>query len=543
MSEIRPNASSTHGCAVSSKASELLAAGETMAALQWLEQALQARQASCDALLLLARLQLSCASPTQALAALDRYQPAYSDDGRPLLLRAQILLLQQRDEEACEAFRAAIDKLPSNPSAQLGLATALGRLGRASEARDAAQAAIRLGGDSPASHYVLGRALFDLGDHPQAHQHLRNALKRDPTHQDAHAALSELMWMSTGELSEASAALDETLREHPQNSALRALKAKLLTTAGQPELALHEAEQALACSPTDPQLRLTAINLALPIKPREAREHAQTLMRIAPHWPQAQSAQLSAWFANGDFEQAAASAEQRLRQHPQDGQALAILAACWRALGRPEYRQLYDYRTMVYASPLEVPAGWSNLANYLADLRRVLQQRHIHRGHPLEQTLRGGSQVALDFDQDGEQVIRAFRQAIDAPLRNYLTALGPGDDPLRRRQSGGYRISGAWSVSLRSQGHHLNHFHGQGWISSACYIALPADLANAPPQGWLTFGQPAWQPGQILPAEYYLRPEPGLLVLFPSWMWHGTVPFDSPQDQRRLTVAFDVLPA
>jgi len=30
-------------------------------------------------------------------------------------------------------------------------------------------------------------------------------------------------------------------------------------------------------------------------------------------------------------------------------------------------------------------------------------------------------------------------------------------------------------------------------------------------------------------------------VLFPSYMWHGTVPFRAPQN--RTTVAFDVVPA
>jgi hypothetical protein len=37
-----------------------------------------------------------------------------------------------------------------------------------------------------------------------------------------------------------------------------------------------------------------------------------------------------------------------------------------------------------------------------------------------------------------------------------------------------------------------------------------------------------------------VRPELGLLVLFPSYFWHGTLPFHS--EQPRLTVAFDVVP-
>ncbi|HEX7465481.1 MAG TPA: putative 2OG-Fe(II) oxygenase, partial [Usitatibacter sp.] len=35
-----------------------------------------------------------------------------------------------------------------------------------------------------------------------------------------------------------------------------------------------------------------------------------------------------------------------------------------------------------------------------------------------------------------------------------------------------FAISGAWSVRLRSGGFHTAHVHPEGWISSACYIAL-----------------------------------------------------------------------
>jgi len=38
-----------------------------------------------------------------------------------------------------------------------------------------------------------------------------------------------------------------------------------------------------------------------------------------------------------------------------------------------------------------------------------------------------------------------------------------------------------------------------------------------------------------------VQPLVGRLVLFPSYMWHGTVPFRALQN--RTTVAFDVLPA
>ena len=37
-----------------------------------------------------------------------------------------------------------------------------------------------------------------------------------------------------------------------------------------------------------------------------------------------------------------------------------------------------------------------------------------------------------------------------------------------------------------------------------------------------------------------VRPEEGLLLLFPSYFYHGTVPFEAAEP--RISIAFDVLP-
>ena len=57
----------------------------------------------------------------------------------------------------------------------------------------------------------------------------------------------------------------------------------------------------------------------------------------------------------------------------------------------------------------------------------------------------------------------------------------------------------------------------------------------------IRFGQPPFRTDPPLAAEHYERPKPGRLVLFPSYMWHGTVPFTT--DEKRMTIAFDILPA
>lgn len=99
-------------------------------------------------------------------------------------------------------------------------------------------------------------------------------------------------------------------------------------------------------------------------------------------------------------------------------------------------------------------------------------------------------------------------------------------------------MAGSWSVLLKPGGHHANHVHPQGWISSAYYVDVP-ESGGEPRAGWLRLGEPN-PAAPRCPPEMFVEPAAGMLVLFPSFMWHGTVPFT--HGARRLTVAFDVIP-
>jgi hypothetical protein len=78
-----------------------------------------------------------------------------------------------------------------------------------------------------------------------------------------------------------------------------------------------------------------------------------------------------------------------------------------------------------------------------------------------------------------------------------------------------------------------------GWISSALYVSLPEQRQRGPaPAGWIAFGRPPQGLGVALPEYGRVEPKPGRLVLFPSTLWHQTLPFD---EGERLVIAFDVM--
>ncbi|MEQ1867534.1 MAG: 2OG-Fe(II) oxygenase family protein, partial [Micropepsaceae bacterium] len=136
-----------------------------------------------------------------------------------------------------------------------------------------------------------------------------------------------------------------------------------------------------------------------------------------------------------------------------------------------------------------------------------------------------------------------LRMQIRDAISRYIAAMPDDPDhPFFSRKSKSFAFSGSWSVCLREGGFHTNHIHPKGWISSAYYVSVPqeaADERNLP--GWFKMGETNLQLGRHERIQRLVQPKVGQLVLFPSYFWHGTVPFQS--DSERLTVAFDVVPA
>ncbi|MFT3792865.1 MAG: putative 2OG-Fe(II) oxygenase [Rudaea sp.] len=386
------------------------------------------------------------------------------------------------------------------------------------------------------------RGLVARGELERAESVLRENLRSDPLHVEAHDHLARLVWMRTGDTAQATAALDETLRRFPNDVALHAAKAAILQGAGDARGA-HACLAALAeRAQTPPAVLVRAGLAALEFDPALAHGYAERAASAMPGNTAARSLLAAALLGMGDARTALTHCESLRAAAPDDQYFIALQTTAWRLLGDPRHREYCDYARWVLPQRLEAPAPWSDLAAFFSDLARSLDRLHNPHGHPLLfQSLRHGTETTGDLSHSDDPAIRALFAAFDAPIRRYLDHIRNGPEPLRQRDNGRYRFNGSWSVRLRSSGFHTNHVHPRGWISSACYIELPDAATDADKDaGCLTFGQPSLITTPALQAEHVVRPEVGMLVLFPSYFWHGTVPFAS--ERTRLTVAFDVVP-
>lgn len=206
------------------------------------------------------------------------------------------------------------------------------------------------------------------------------------------------------------------------------------------------------------------------------------------------------------------------------------LATAWRLCDPARAAWLEGDERLVSVMDLELPSGL------------IESVRALHKGvaEPLHQSVRGGTQTEGHLLMRIEPEIREVRRLLaDAAARHIarLPAPDPAHPTLGKRRDRAVRFSGSWSVRLTDAGHHSNHFHPEGWISSAFYLTVPENTQGH--EGWLKLGEPQADLGLDLPPIRLVEPKPGRLVLFPSTMWHGTAPFPAGE---RLTIAFDVAP-
>jgi uncharacterized protein (TIGR02466 family) len=450
-------------------------------------------------------------------------------------------------------LREELARNPKDRVAWHNLAAAFGDLGRASEAEEAARHALALGIKAPETHLVLARALQSQRRLDDAERAYEAAIALRPAYVDAQRDLAQLVWMRTGEAPTATRRLDKAIRAAPRQAALHLVRSVVLEFAGDRGAALEAAESGLARAGADWALLQQAARLAAETgDTTRALAHAQRSVELAPSVFTARSTLCEVLLACGRLDEAAPIAAALCAAQPLNQYALALQATVWRLQADPRYAQWHDYGTLVAAQTLDVPPGYTSLETFLDELTAELTGLHSFRSHPLQQSVRGGSQLHLQNAELERPLIGALFRVLIVTVQAYVAQLGPGADPVRSRNTGKVLFTGAWSVRLRSGGFHADHVHPHGWLSSACYVALPPTIGQGgrasvhgsdetgQRAGWLRLGRPSFATVPALRADHHVKPERGRLVLFPAYMWHGVEPFES--ETPRLSVAFDVAP-
>ncbi|HVY85544.1 MAG TPA: putative 2OG-Fe(II) oxygenase [Caulobacterales bacterium] len=387
----------------------------------------------------------------------------------------------------------------------------------------------------------LARALYAHARKHDAKNMLDLAVRTWPDNVDLYVERARLQHWD-GDPDEGASAIEAAVRARPYDMRLRLACADVLRRSGAAERALEVLREGLRFSPESAEL-LTSVGVVLDDEDRigEALEALRAAAKAQPESFVARQNLASVLLRAGAPDEAHAILNALRLARPLDQSTIGYEALALRMLGDPRYGELYDYTRLVRAYDIQAPAGFASADEFNQALAERLRALHISTRHPLNQSLRGGTQTDRSLPLS-DPLIGAFfdfaRQSVEAYAGNLDEA---SSHPVDARKAPAHRVAGSWSVRLAAGGFHINHVHPAGWLSSAYYVEVPPDVADEAAQaGWLKFGEPASATPGCTP-DFAVQPKVGRLVLFPSYMWHGTVPFAA--GAERLTIAFDVVPS
>ena len=467
-----------------------------------------------------------------------RLQQAPSADAYEVLAGA--LRRQERFEEALAASEAALQLKPDDVLAAHGRAQALSKLGRYPDAVRDFDGLIARGVIAAPLWLNRGVALLGVPSVAAAESAFADGVRRWPQDLGLHNALASVRWMRGAGLGFADEFVTAVTR-HPDALDLRLGCADLLRRADQHAMAEVLLRDGLRRAPRDAAL-LGALGVVLDEMDRtvEAMPLLYEAAAVASGNVAARGNLIAALLRLSRSDEALRETAPMRAAQPFNGDWIAYEGMALRQMNDPRYGELFDYDLMVQAFDLEAPPDYADMASFNEALRESLNRLHVLETHPLDQSLRHGSQTTRSLLTIDDPVIKQYLQALEAPIREYIASMQRPDHPWSGRKTEKFKLAGCWSVKLKPDGYHINHLHPAGWISSAYYVELPqVTQSGVGQEGWIKFGEPRW-PTPACTVEKVVQPNEGRLVLFPSYMWHGTIPFSSGE---RITAPFDVVPA
>lgn len=497
--------------------------------------------------------------------------------GPALVQFAQMLMSSGRAAEAAALFRTSLTRSPTDPAGHEGLAAALEELGDMEGAIDVYRRALALAPGIMAFHFNLANCLKAVGQPQESVDHYEKALTLKPDFAEAAHNLGEAL-RASGRLEDAIAAYRRALDIRPDLVQSHNSLALMLKESGQLEEAIEACEKAIAINPKyaeahsnlgnihqlarrhdqaipayrraielRPEFTVIRANLAEACRALGRLDEAEALLTEAlgrdPAMLRAYVDLGIVLLQKGAREAALESCDACLARAPGNTAALALKVTVLEELGdRPLARGLADLNRFIDISRVAVPAGYPDIQAFNTALCAHVTAHPSLVHAPSSHTTRGGKQSG-ELIGEPKGPVAHLEAAIQTAAARYVAALpDAGSHPFIDNRPKSWRLT-LWTTILERQGHQISHIHPGGWLSGVYYAKIPDSIAgHSDCEGWIEFGRSGLDYAtKIEPETRMIEPSEGRMVLFPSYFYHRTVPFES--DERRISFAFDLMPA
>ena len=405
-----------------------------------------------------------------------------------------------RFEEAERSYCNAISLQPKFFEAYGNLGTVLQKQGRLEEAVESYRKALSIQED-PRGHFNLGTALRDEGKLDEAINHFKQAIKLFPNYADAQNYLGEC-YRDQGNLEDAIKCYFNTLALNQNHAGANYNMGEFLYLAGR----FDEAVDYLERSKLD-----------------DWQERALYCTYKAEHFDS---------FKN--------KLDNIVSTHEKHNAPFLQTLSTHHAVNfgtEDQYNFCKNGFDFVYQK--SIPELANPNSQFLKDLLNDIDNTAIEvRAQGM---IINGKQSAGNLFKRPEASFRKLGEIVKQEFLNYKNKFAGADCVLIKSFPKELEFTSSWYVRLRRGGYVDRHIHEVGWISGAVYLVLPKDKKD-PTEGCFEYGLH----GDSYPQKHsnfpvgIATPSVGDIVLFPSSLFHRTIPFNS--NEERICIAFDLKP-
>lgn len=452
-----------------------------------------------------------------------------------LFWKAKLLKIEKKYDSALLFYEKSLSYSPNYPPALNDLANLYRETNRSYKSIPIFKLAIEALPTSYELHHNLGNVYADLSNLSEAIEHFQRSIELEKQHAPSHKKLNHLLW-SKGESNTFLKSYEQVDLFATNNEEMLFDYCEFLIQTGKWEQLNQYISQA---NPTKQYLSRYFTCLAKIAKYKNlSTEYIKNLEKAyttsTEYNPEINFKYASALIEADNLSLAQQIISRSLELSPLDIFAIALQNDLKQLDHSLHQNTNNETRSLIQINSLDKYNSRDKVAILLNETLK------FHQGDkaPIDQTLENGTQTLGNLSYYKNQEIQDFFKYIDPFLKNYINTHRNNVVSLKYKKSSNYQISGAWSVNLRKSGFHHTHIHPEGDLSAVFYLDLPSTIENEDlKEGWLQFGLPSYN-HKNFKTKKLVKPEIGTLVIFPSYFWHGTIPFES--NETRTTIAFDI---
>ena len=495
----------------------------------------------------------------KALALKPDYAEAYNN-------LSNVLQAQGKLDDAVASYRKAIVVKPDYAEAYYNLGNVLQAQGKLDDAVASYNKAVAIQPDYADAHNNLGNVLQAQGKLDDAVARYNKAIAVKPDYGDAHNNLGNVL-QALGKLGDAVASYHKAITIEPDGADVHNNLGNVLQAQGKLDDAVASYNNAIAIKPdyADAHNNLgnvlqaqgklddavASYNKAVAIQPDcvEAHYNLAFILRKLGRYEEALSSidmsgsnefrgqYLECLYALKKYEEFYLVLGKLIENSITDLRVAAISTFVSQQIGR---ENPYPF----CRNPIDFIRSYENLFSEDGEdgfLQRLILELYRHEAiwEPNAKSTHKGFQSNTELFDKPTGLLLDLKRKIQEKIELYRSDSFTEDSEFIRSMPKILSLEG-WFVRLSNGGHQTEHIHPSGWLSGVIYLQVPEMLNRD--EGSIEFGLWGYD-YPILDTNYPRKrhhPKNGQLILFPSSLFHKTIPFES--DRERICVSFDLIP-